>query len=241
MVSQGVFGYIIGRKKRMMLVNIDADMFWQILVREIYVLMKHYETKEALQRAFETIKTTKNKPKPEDIEKYKMFANLEVLNNKADDWYCLLRYCQHSFINILEAGYIVNQKEEYGLVFILDFNKGSVSSYTSNYDNKIKILETATIEEIMEFDEMPTKCYKEIIKEMREVFGIWNEKFLKISEELVNLKKIKQETKKQGAVNIEDKVDKLIYDVKLQRQILYSERRVFYNRLEALDLIETDL
>ena len=67
MVSQGVFGYIIGRKKRMMLVNIDADMFWQILVREIYVLMKHYETKEALQRAFETIKTTKNKPKPEDI------------------------------------------------------------------------------------------------------------------------------------------------------------------------------
>jgi flagellar motor component MotA len=93
----------------------------------------------------------------------------------------------------------------------------------------------------MEFDEMPTKCYKEIIKEMREIFVIWNKKFLKISEELVNLKKIKQESKNQGAVNIEDKVDKLIYDVKFQRQILYGERRVFYNRLEALDLIENDL
>lgn len=237
MVSQGVFGYIIGRKKRMMHVNIDADMFWQILVREIYVLMKHYETKEALKSAFETIKITKNKPKLEDIEKCKMFADLEVLNNKADDWYCLLRYCQHSFINILEAGYIINQKEEYGLVFMLDFNKGLVSCYSNNS----KIFETASIEEIMEFDEMPTKCYKEIIKEMREIFGIWNEKFLKISEELVNLKKIKQESKNQGAVNIEDKVDKLIYDVKLQRKILYSERRVFYNRLEALDLIENDL
>ena len=237
MVSQGVFGYIIGRKKRMMHVNIDADMFWQILVREIYVLMKHYETKEALKSAFETIKITKNKPKVEDIEKCKIFADLEVLNNKADDWYCLLRYCQHSFINILEAGYIINQKEEYGLVFMLDFNKGLVSCYSNNS----KIFETATIEEIMEFDEMPTKCYKEIIKEMREIFGIWNEKFLKISEELVNLKKIKQESKNQGAVNIEDKVDKLIYDVKLQRQILYGERRVFYNRLEALDLIENDL
>jgi hypothetical protein len=237
MVSQGVFGYIIGRKKRMMHVNIDADMFWQILVREIYVLMKHYETKEALKSAFEMIKITKNKPKLEDIEKCKIFADLEVLNNKADDWYCLLRYCQHSFINILEAGYIINQKEEYGLVFMLDFNKGLVSCYSNNS----KILETATIEEIMEFDEMPTKCYKEIIKEMREIFGIWNEKFLKISEELVNLKKIKQESKNQGAVNIEYKVDKLIYDVKLQRQILYGERRVFYNRLEALDLIENDL
>jgi hypothetical protein len=199
--------------------------------------MKHYETKEALKSAFETIKITKNKPKLEDIEKCKMFADLEVLNNKADDWYCLLRYCQHSFINILEAGYIINQKEEYGLVFMLDFNKGLVSCYSNNS----KIFETASIEEIMEFDEMPTKCYKEIIKEMREIFGIWNEKFLKISEELVNLKKIKQESKNQGAVNIEDKVDKLIYDVKLQRKILYSERRVFYNRLEALDLIENDL
>jgi hypothetical protein len=49
MVTKGAFGYIIGKKKRIMLVNDDADLLWQILVREIYVLMKRFVTKEDLQ------------------------------------------------------------------------------------------------------------------------------------------------------------------------------------------------
>ena len=53
MVTKGAFGYIIGKKKRIMIVNDDADLLWQILVREIYVLMKHFVTKEELQKAFE--------------------------------------------------------------------------------------------------------------------------------------------------------------------------------------------
>jgi hypothetical protein len=61
MSCQGVFGYIIGKKKRMMDVKNDANLLWQILVREIYVLMKHYKTKETLQDAFETIKVTKHR------------------------------------------------------------------------------------------------------------------------------------------------------------------------------------
>ena len=112
---QGVFGYIIGRKKRIIHVQHDADLLWQILVREIYILMKHHGTKEALQTAFEGIKSTKNEPKKEDIEKYKMFKDYE---NENEDWSNLLRFCQSSFINILEAGYIVNQKEEYGMINI---------------------------------------------------------------------------------------------------------------------------
>ena len=44
MVTKGAFGYIIGKKKRLMTVNDDADLLWKILVREIYVLMKHYKT-----------------------------------------------------------------------------------------------------------------------------------------------------------------------------------------------------
>ena len=50
MANPGVFGYIIGRKKRLMRVENDADLLWQILVREIYVLMKHYGSKELLQK-----------------------------------------------------------------------------------------------------------------------------------------------------------------------------------------------
>ena len=64
MVTKGAFGYIIGKKKRLMIVNDDADLLWQILVREIYVLMNHYKTKEELQQAFEKIELAKNKPNP---------------------------------------------------------------------------------------------------------------------------------------------------------------------------------
>ena len=236
MGTQGVFGYIIGRKKRIINVQYDADLLWQILVREIYVLIKHYGSKEALQTEFEKIKTTKGVPKKEDIEKYKMFKEFE---NENDDWSNLLRHCQSSFINILEAGYIVNQKEEYGECFMLDFNKGSVCFYGKKHDKKDEILETATIEEIMEFTDMPTKTYTEIVSEMNEKFIIWYEKYSKVKDELDKLDILKKEAKRQGAANIEDKVDKLIYDMNFQKKELNRTRRAFYHRLKALDLIES--
>ena len=237
MGTQGVFGYIIGRKKRMIHVQFDADLLWQILVREIFILMKHYGSKEALQEAFEKIKTTKGTPKKEDIEKYKIFNDYE---NENENWCDLLRHCQSSFINILEAGYIINQKEEYGQCFMLDFNKCSVSFYGKKHDKKDEILEAATIEEIMEFEDMPTKTYTEIVSEMNERFSIWYDKYTKIQDELEKLYRLKQEAKSQGAANIEDKVDKLIYDMEFQKRELNRNRRVFYHRLKALDLIEED-
>ena len=237
MVTQGVFGYIIGRKKRIMYVQNDSDLLWQILVREIYILMKHYGSKELLQEAFEKIKTTKTNVKPDDIEKYKMFKDFEIQN---DDWYSLLRYCQSSYINILEAGYIVNQKEEYGCVFMLDFNKGSVSFYNKSINCKDVLIETATIEEIMDFEDMPTKTYTEVVSEMNERFKIWYDKYSKVNEELEKLNNLKQKAKSQGATNIEDKVDKLIYDVNFQKRELNMKRRVFYHRLKSLDLVEEE-
>ena len=56
--------------------------------------------------------------------------------------------------------------------------------------------------------------------------------------ELEKLYKIKQNAKAQGAANIEDKVDKLIYDMKIEEKKLHLSRRVFYNRLKDLDLLE---
>lgn len=192
MGTQGVFGYIIGRKKRIIHVQYDSDLLWQILVREIYVLIKHYGSKETLQTEFEKIKTTKGTPKKEDIEKYKMFKDYE---NENDDWSNLLRHCQSSFINILEAGYILNQKEEYGQCFMLDFNKGSISFYDKRHDKKDELLETATIEEIMEFEDMPTKTYTEIVSEMNERFIIWHDKLSKVKDELEKLDILKKKQK----------------------------------------------
>jgi hypothetical protein len=69
MPTIGTFGYIIGKKKRIMHVQNDADLLWQILVREIYILMKYFGSKKILQEAFEKIKVVKSQPKQADIEK----------------------------------------------------------------------------------------------------------------------------------------------------------------------------
>lgn len=238
MTTQGVFGYIIGKKKRISHVQHDADLLWQILVREIYVLMKHYGTKEALKEAFEKIMTTKNKPKAEDIEKCKIFTDLEL---PSEDWKCILKWCESSYINIIESGYILNQKEEYGRIFMLDLNNFSVSYYSKKSSGLNEVLSIATIEEIMEFDDMPKRSYIEIVNEMNERFKIWNDKYSKVNKELEKLNILKQEVKRQGAENIVDKVDKLIYDMNNERVKLNLSRRVFYHRLKALDLIEEEI
>lgn len=238
MGAKGAFGYIIGRKKRIMQVKNDADLLWQVLVREIYVLMKHFQTKESLINAFEKIKTTKSLPKQTDIEKFRMFTNLETQSNTTKDWSTILYHCQSSFINILEAGYIVNDCNENGLIFILDFNKEKVNYYSRDLNGKITNIETASLEEIMNFDEMPIKSYIEIVEEMKTSFTDFYDKYLKIEEELQKLKKLKDVAKIQNAANIEDKVNKLIDDMNWEKKKLNSSRRFFYYRLKALDLIE---
>lgn len=236
--TKGAFGYIIGRKKRLMQVRSDADLLWQVLVREIYILMKHFQTKEALMNAFENIKTTKSLPKQTDIEKFRIFTNLETQSNATKDWTTILYHCQSSFINILEAGYIVNDCNEHGLICILDFNKGKVNYYSRDLNGKITNIESTTIEEIIIFDEMPIKSYTEIVEEMKTSFADFYDKYLKIEEELQKLKKLKDHAKTQNAANIEDKVNKLIDDMNWEKKKLNSSRRFFYYRLKALDLIE---
>lgn len=236
--AQGVFGYTIGRKKRMMYVYHDADLLWQILVREIFVLMKHFGSKEAMQTAFEKIKSTKSKPTTSDVEKCQLFADLD--GGFSEDWPTLLCHCQSSYINILEAGFIVNQKDDVGASFILDFNKGSVIHSYKELHGRSKVIETATIEEIMGFDEMPTKSYTEIVSEMRERFAEFYAKYQKTQDEFVKLSNIVTESRRQCSYNIEEKARKLLDDVIGEKKQLVARRRAFYHRLKSLDLIECD-
>ena len=236
--SQGVFGYTIGRKKRMMYVYHDADLLWQILVREIYVLMKHFGSKETLQSAFEKIKPTKGKPVTSDLGKCQLFADLDAAFS--EEWPALLYHCQSSYINILEAGYIVNQKDDIGASFILDFNKGSVIYSYKELHGKTQVIETATIEEIMSFDEMPTRSYTEIVGEMRGRFADFQEKYQRIQAEVIKLSNIVTESRRQCSYNIEEKARKMLDGVVFEKKQLIATRRVFYYRLKALDLIEDD-
>jgi len=241
MVSKGTFGYIIGRKKRFSKVNDDAELLWQILVREIYVIMNHYKlNKEVVKEAFEKIKVIKDStsiPKTSDVVKFKKFANMESSND--NDWQTILYFCQSSFINLLESGCILLEKEEEESTcyhFEFDFNKWEARFYW-----KKDLLERATLDEIMGFEEMPTKTYNEIIEDKNERFEIYYDKVIQVELELEKLNKLKSDASSQGAANIEDKVDKLLDDIKWELKELHMSRREFYHRLKLLDLLENHL
>lgn len=235
MVTQGSFGYIIGKKKRFMNVQSDADILWKILVREIYVLIKHFKSTDLLLKEFEKIKVAKGKPKQEDIKNLKRFTNLE---SDAKDWNNIVRLCQSSFINILEAGYILNDSQESGYEFILDFNKNQVS-FSFRNDAKINVLETAKIEELMEFTDMPIKTYKEIVTEMNNKFTIYYEKLLQILKEQDNINAIIKKSHELGGIqNVIEKANKLMDEMKWEEKKLHMQYRFFYHRLDALNLID---
>ena len=249
MILKGIFGYIIGRKKRFMRVDDDADLLWRILVREIYVIMKHFECKkERVLEAFEKIKVAKGEPKQQDMKKYELFTDTNHFDNN-NEWSKLLRFCQSSFINLLEAKTILlhenkddkddkdnkdnkDNKDDYDYKFEFDFN-----NWEARFFNKKDVIERATLEEIMSFEEMPTRTYTEIVGEMTNHFHIYYDKSRQIEEELDKLYKLKADAMSQCAVNIEEKVDKLIDDMKWELKDLNMNRRVFYHRLKALDLL----
>jgi len=241
MGTQGSFGYKIGRKIRLMHVQYDADLLWQTCVREIFVLMKHFGSVDLLKEAFENLKEAKNKPKPEAIEKCKPYTDLTVSYQNTDDWYCLTRNCQHSYINILDSGYFLNNGGNFGLVFILDFNTNAVRYYGVNYEKKTTEYEKATIDEIMEFDDMPTKSYTEIITETRERAEKYSEKMKKVDEEIERLKNLTKKAKEIGATqDILQQASHLLRDMDIERRSLEGDYRYFYHRLDALNLINHD-
>lgn len=239
MGTQGSFGYKIGRKIRLMHVQYDADLLWQILVREIYVLMKHYGSIESLREAFINLSEAKNKPKLEAIEKCKIFTDLSVSYQNRDDWYCLTRHCQHSFINILESGYFLNNGENSGLVFILDFNTNSVRFYGKDWEKKETEYEKATIDEIMEFEDMPSKSYTEIVTEMRERFEKYDKQINEVDLEIERINNIIKKARELGGdENIISKAKELLDDIEWEKKKLQMEYRFFYHRLDALNLID---
>ena len=238
---RGAFGYIIGKKKRLMSVQSDADLLWQICVREIYVLMKHYGTIDVLRSKFENLKPAKNKPNQQTIENCKYFSDLNFEYKKITNWSCLLRYCQHSFINCLQSGYFLNDGEEFGQILILDFNKNIVRYYEKEYNGKIEELEVSTFDEIMTYEDMPQKTLTEIITETKNHYETYYENLKKIKDEQEKIQSIINRARHLGSdQNIISQATKLMDDTKWEEKILYKKYRVFYHRLDALDLIDHD-
>jgi hypothetical protein len=238
MLTQGSFGYKIGRKIRLMNVQQDADLFWQILVREIYILIKHYGTIDALKKSFENLKEAKGKPKQEVIEKCKPFTEINNSNQSINEWHSVMRYCQHSFINILESGYFLNDGSDSGLVFILDFNTNTAQLYSKGF-GKVTEHERVTIDEIMTFDDMPTKSLTEVITNSKDRFTEYSINLEKINGEIKSIKKIIEKAKELGGEqNIIDKAKKLLDDMEWEKKRIEMEYRYFYHRMNDLNLID---
>jgi len=243
MVTQGSFGYKIGRKIRLMSVHYDADMLWQTCVREIFVLMKHFGSVDLLREAFENLHQAKNKPKPCAIEKCKPYTDLTVSSQsqREEDWYCLTRNCQHSFINILDSGYFLNNGRRAGPIFLLDFNTNSVRFYGIDIDKKEEEYDKAIIDEIMEFDDMPSKSYTEILMETKVRAEKYSENLKNVYEEIEKIQKIINKAKELGGdQNIIQKARELLDDMNWQLKKVEIEYRYFYHRLDALNLINHD-
>ena len=134
---------------------------------------------------------------------------------------------------------MLNEKEDEGHTFLIDFNKGLLNYYKKySNQNKIQELQRASIEEIMEFDDMPAKTYTEIVTEMQHKFNTFYNKYQEIQTEIGKLTNILNGAKIQCAANIEEKVQTLLEEYKFEEKMLHQNRRVFYHRLLALDLIE---
>jgi hypothetical protein len=239
MCKQGSFGYKIGKKTRLMYIQNDADLLWQICVREIYVLINHYGSLAELKKAFENLKEAKNKPKQEVIEKCKPYTELTISNQLIEDWSKLTRHCQHSFINILDSGYFLNNGNDIGLVFILDFNTQTVQLYSKGFEKKVTEHEKATIEELMGFDDMPTKSYAEILSNTKERYEKFSNNCKNVDDEIKKIKSIIEKAKEMGGEqNIIQKAKILLDDMEWERKKLEMEYRYFYHRMNDLNLID---
>jgi len=234
----GTIGYIIGKKKRMMNVNKDGNLLWQILVREIYVLMKHYKTIENLKKEFTNIKITKDIIFSQKvIEKCKIMTNLEEEENAKKEWSIILHNCQYSYINMLKVGYILNKKEEDGYVFMFDFNKQIAFFYYKELDGKQRSLNSATIKDIMSFEDMPTNSLQYIYEKQETDFGIFYNQFIKLNEEINVLNTFKE---KQDDENIINKINKLLSEKEWEKKQLHLNRRPFFNHMKLINLIEEE-
>jgi len=85
---------------------------------------------------------------------------------------------------------------------------------------------------------MPSKSYTELITEMKSRNKDWWESYYLMKEKLEKLYLLKQDAKIQNNSNIENKLDILIDEYDCNLRNLYRNRREFYHRLKAIDLIE---
>lgn len=239
MGTQGSLGYKLGRKTRLIHVDCHAELLWQIVVRELYVLLQHFGSVSALREAFEKVQIVKPKhtPTPEAIERCKPYTSAGITTPMT--WRDLTTYCQHSLINVLETGYMLSNGEKWGHVCVVDFNQETVRFYRT-YPTRLQEeeLEHASLHEIETFEDMPVKRYEEIVQEdnaraeqFAQLIGDFDDKIAHIRKSLQNAKDI-------GATyEMLHTASQWLVETEAQRAKCVATYRYLYHRLDALSLI----
>jgi hypothetical protein len=237
-MNTGYFGFKIGKKLRLMKIDAHMDILLQICVREMYLLLKHHVTADSLLQAFQQLKDASGKITPKVLERCTYVTDIDM-DPQAKTWEAVTRYCQCSFINILESGYFLNNGTKNGKILLIDFNKQAM--YLYNDMNKKEESRCATFDEIRQFDQMPTIDLDTLLHDMKDKYHNYETQLNTIRRELERVESIVKKTKELGSdQNILTKAQHLQDTLRWDIQKINIEYRFFYHRLHMLDLIEYD-
>lgn len=239
-MNAGSFGFKIGKKMRLMKIENHMDIAWQVGVREMYVLLKHYSDPHSLMERMNALKDAKGTVHKKALEKCKYFTDIDTPPTE-QTWETATKYCQGSFIHLLECGYFLNNGTKNGTLLLLDFNKQSMFLYHTDSAGKQHEHQQATFEEILAFEHMPTLSLEELLSAMRERYHAYESNLHKIQTELDRIETVIAKTKEMGAdQNILMKTQHLKDTLQWDLRRVKLEYRFFYHQLDALQLIEHD-
>ena len=237
MKISGAFGYKIGKKTRLMRIDCNTDIIWQLCIKELYILMKHYGTIERLTEQFKNLKDAQRQPTRVAIEKCKYFTNKKE-GDETLTWESITSYCQSSYINILKSCYFLNNGMINGPIILLDFNTNTLKYfYKDGKTGQEKVVQSATIEEIMEYEDMPSISMDEILDEMICRYEIFETKQKSMEEEIIKTNTIIKKTNEMGAdQNIITKAKKMMDTLLWDKKKVELEYKFMFRRCEILDI-----
>ena len=77
-----------------------------IVFKELINAIKNNQLNEWRNKLIDIVMVSDNdKPNEQQIEHLKPYTDLNVSSKSTNDWYCLLRRCQGSLVNVLESGH----------------------------------------------------------------------------------------------------------------------------------------
>jgi hypothetical protein len=155
MGTRGLFGFYYKGKYYVVYNHFDSypSYLGRNIVKEIKESIKNDSFKEWIEKLLKlkiVYENQQENPTEEDIKKLTNYKNLSVSYKLTSDWYCLLRGCQGSLINVLESGYILLHLDENQTPIWQEY------AYIINFDtNKLDFYEGYHLEENYSFDELP--------------------------------------------------------------------------------------